>query len=113
MSRTDQHDIVRAVSEARVAVLPRPVVDRSLLSKRLMGTMVDIVGTETNENGRSCHAHEVCGEQLVPGSKVGMYARVVEVYSTRSHNITKQQKRHRNLGCCVAKILRNAPVRSI
>jgi hypothetical protein len=32
--------------------------------------MIDIVGTETNENGRSCHAHEVCGEQLVPGSKV-------------------------------------------
>ena len=124
--------------------------------------MIDIVGTETNENGRSCHAHEVCGEQLVPGSKVrirretyispttgdeedslvayvvgdgvmtckvgylprhlairrgddydGMYAHVVEVYSTRSRNITKRQKRHRNLGCCVAKILKNAPVRSL
>jgi hypothetical protein len=32
--------------------------------------MVDIVGTETNKNERSCHAHEVCGAQLVPGSKV-------------------------------------------
>ena len=162
VSRTEQHDIVRAVSEARVAVLPRPVVDRSLLSERLMGTMVDIVGTETNENGRSCHAHEVCGEQLVPGSKVrirretyispttgdeedslvayvvgngvmtckvgylprhlairradnydGMYARVVKVYSTRSQNNTKRQKCHQNLGCCVAKILGNAPVHSL
>jgi hypothetical protein len=124
--------------------------------------MIDIVGTETNENGRSCHAHEVCGEQLVPGSKVRirretyispttgdeedslvayvvgdgvmtckvgylprhlairwgddyheMYAHVVEVYSTRSCNITKHQKRHRNLGYCVAKILKNAPVRSL
>ena len=43
----------------------------------------------------------------------GVYARVVEVYSPRSLNITKRQKRHRNLGCCVAKILGNAPVRSL
>ena len=68
--RTEQHDIVRAASEARVAVIPRPVVDRALLTERLQGTMVDIVGTETNKNGRSCHAHEVCGKQLVPESKV-------------------------------------------
>jgi hypothetical protein len=67
---TEQHGIVRAASEARVAVVPRPVVDRALLTERLQGTMIDIVGTETNENGRSCHAHEVCGEQLVPRSKV-------------------------------------------
>ncbi len=160
--RTEQHDIVRAASEARVAVIPRPVVDPALLMERLQGTMIDIVGTETNENGRSCHAHEVCGAQLVPGSKVRirremyispttgdeedclvaylvgdgvmtckvgylprhlaicraddynwMYARVVEVYSPRSVNITKRQKCHRNLGCCVAKILGNAPVRSL
>jgi len=160
--RPEQHDIVRALSEARVAVVPRPVVDRALLAERLKGTMIDIVGTETDENGRSCHAHEVCGAQLVPGSKVrirretyispttgneedclvayvvgngvmtckvgflprhlsirraddydGMYARVVEVYSPRSLNIMKRQKRHRNLGCCVAKILGNAPVRSL
>jgi hypothetical protein len=121
----------------------------------LRGTLVDIVGTETGENGRTCHAHEVCGSQLVPGSKVhirkempispttgnkedclvayvvgdgvmtwckvgylprhlaicrakdynGMYARVVEVYSPRSLNITKRQKRHRNLGCYVATVL--------
>jgi hypothetical protein len=160
--RTEQNDIVRAASEARVAVVPRPIIDRALLAERLRGTMIDIVGTETNENGRSCHAHEVCGAQLVPGSKVrirretysspttgdeedclvayvvgngvmtckvgylprhlaicradnysGMYARVVKVYSPRSLNITKRQKRHRNLGCCVAKIIGNAPVRSL
>jgi hypothetical protein len=71
--RPEQHDIVRALSEARVAVVPCPVVDRALLSERLKGTMidiVDIVGTETVENGRSCHAHEVCGAHLFPGSKV-------------------------------------------
>ena len=160
--RTEQHDIVRAASEARVAVVPRPVVDHALLAERLRGTLIDVVGIETSENGRSCHAHEVCGAQLVPGSKVrirketyispttgdeedclvayvvgngimtckvgylprhlsirraddydGMYARVVEVYSPRSLSVMKRQKRHRNLGCCVAKIIGNAPVFSL
>jgi len=32
--------------------------------------MIDIVGTETGENGRSCNAHKVYGMQLDPGSKV-------------------------------------------
>jgi len=68
--RAEQYDIVRAASEARVSVAPRSVVDHALLVERLRGTMIDIVGTETNENGRSCHAHKVCGAQLVPGSKV-------------------------------------------
>ena len=44
--RTEQHDIVRAASEARVAVVPRPVVDHALLAERLRGTLIDIVGTE-------------------------------------------------------------------
>jgi hypothetical protein len=160
--RPEQHDIVRVLSEPRVVFVPRPVMDRALLAERLKETMIDIVGMETAENGRSCHAHEVCGAQLDPGSKVrirketyispttrdeedclvayvvgngvmtckvgylprhlsirraddydGMYAHVVEVYSARSVNITKLQKRHRNLGCCVATILGNAPVRSL
>ena len=160
--RSQQHVLVREASDGGVSVFPRPVVNRSLLAERLRGTMVDIVGTETGENGRSCHAHEVCGMQLVPGSKVrirketvispttgdeedclvayvvgngvmtckvgylprhlairraddydGMYARVIEVYSPRSLNITKRQKRHRNLGCCVAKVLGDAPVRCL
>jgi hypothetical protein len=158
--RPEQHDIVQVLSEPCVAVVPRPVVDCALLAERLKGMMIDIVGTETAKNGRSCHAHEVCGAQLAPGSKVrirketyispttgdeedclvayvvgnglmtckvgylpshlsirraddydGMYARVVKVYSARLVNITKRQKCHRNLGCCVAKILGNAPVR--
>jgi hypothetical protein len=50
--RTEQHDIVRAASEARVAVVPRPVVDHALLAERLRGTLIDIVGTESSENGR-------------------------------------------------------------
>ena len=157
--RSEQHVIVREASDGGVSVIPHPVVDRALLADRLQGTMIDIVGTETSENGRSCHVHEVCGEQLVPGTKVrirkettispitgdeedclvahvvgdgvmtckvgylprhlairraddynGMYARVVEVYSPRSLNITKRQKRHRNLGCCVAKVLGDVPV---
>ena len=58
------------ISKAREAVIPCPYVDRVLLAERLMGTKVDIVGTETDENGRTCHAHDVCGSQLVPGSKV-------------------------------------------
>jgi hypothetical protein len=160
--RTEQHDIVRAASEARVAVIPRPIVDRALLAERLMGTKVDIVGTETDENGRTCHAHDVCGSQLVPRSKVriqketvtsptagnekdcliayivgdgvmtcrvgylprhlairrasdydGMYARVIGMYSPRSLNIKKREKRHRNLGCCVAVIVGDKPVRCL
>jgi hypothetical protein len=43
-----------------------------------------------------------------------MYAQVVEVYLPRSLNIMKRLKRqHCNLGCCVAKILGNAPVHSL
>ena len=67
---TEQHDIVQAASEAHVAVVPRPIDDCALLAERLRGTMINIVGTEINENGRKCHAHEVCSAQLVPGSKV-------------------------------------------
>jgi hypothetical protein len=67
--RTEQHEIVRAASKASVAMIPRPIVDCALLAERLMGTN-DVVGTETNENGRICHVHEVFGSQLVPGSKV-------------------------------------------
>jgi hypothetical protein len=67
---SEQHVIVREASDGGVSVVPRPVVNQSLLAERLRGTMVDIVGTETGENGRSCHAHEVCGMQLIPGSKV-------------------------------------------
>ncbi len=43
----------------------------------------------------------------------GMYARVDEVYSTYSINITKRQKHHQNHDCCVAKILGNEPLMSI
>ena len=68
--RSEQHVIIREASDGRVSVVPRPVVNRALLAERLRGTMIDIVGTETGENGRSCHAHGVCGMQLVPGSKV-------------------------------------------
>ncbi len=50
--RTEQHDIVRAASEARVVVVPRPVVDHALLAERLRGTLIDIVGTKSSENGR-------------------------------------------------------------
>jgi hypothetical protein len=60
--RTEQHDIVLAASEASVAVTPHPIAGRALLAERLMGTKVDIVGwMETDENGRTCHAHKVCG----------------------------------------------------
>lgn len=162
VDRVEQEKIVRSATNFhRVAVIARPLPDRALL-QRLQGTMVDIVGIEIGDRGRSCHAHAACGEQLVPGSKVrfrkevmisiadgaeevviaayivgdamitckvgflprhlaivraddydGMYARVIEVYSPRSLNITKRQKRHRNHGCCVAKILGTQPVFSL
>jgi hypothetical protein len=67
---TEQHDIVRAASEACVAVTQHPIVNSALLAERLMGTKADIVRTEMDENGRTCHAHEVCESQLVLGSKV-------------------------------------------
>ena len=43
----------------------------------------------------------------------GMYARVIEVYSPRSLNMTKCQKRQCNHGCCVLKILGTQPVFSL
>jgi hypothetical protein len=45
--RTKQHHIVRAASKARVAMIPRPIVDHALIAESLMGTKVDIVGMET------------------------------------------------------------------
>ena len=69
---TEQHDIIRAATVDHVAIVPRPIIDCALLAEHLWGTMVDIVGMEIGENGRMCHAHEVCGSQLVPGSKVGI-----------------------------------------
>ena len=79
--RSEQHVIVREASDGADSVIPCPVVDRALLADRLRGTMIDIVGTETSENGRSCHAHEVCGMQLVPGSKVRIRKETV-IYPT-------------------------------
>ncbi len=64
---TEQHDIVRAASKASVAVILCPIVDRTLLAEHLMGTKVNVIRTEMDENGRTCH---VSGSQLVPGSKV-------------------------------------------
>jgi hypothetical protein len=68
----DQHKIVQAASRPMGAVVaPRPMYDRALLVKRLMGTMVDIVGIEHGSRGRQCHEHtRYCRIQLVPGSKV-------------------------------------------
>ncbi len=47
MMHTEQHDIVRAASEASVAMISRPIVDRALLVEHLMGTKVNVVGMKT------------------------------------------------------------------
>ncbi len=146
-----------------VAVIPRPLPNPTPLLQHLRGTIVDVVGIEKNGRGHRCHAHDVCGDQLISGSKFcfrketmisvldggteevviaayivgdatmtckvgflpchlashctddydGMYARVIKVYSSRSTNITKRQKRHHNHGCCMAKILGIDPLYSL
>jgi hypothetical protein len=165
VDRAKQDDIVRSATGAvhHVAVIPCPLPNPALLLQHLQGTMADVVGIEKNDRGHWCHAHDVCGDQLISRSKIrirketmisvldggteevvitayivsdatmmckvgflprhlashraddydGMYARVIEVYSSRLTNITKHQKHHRNHGCCVAKILGIDPLYSL
>ncbi len=41
-----------------------------MLLQRLQGTLVDVMGIKISERGRNCRKHKICGEQLVPRSKV-------------------------------------------
>jgi hypothetical protein len=38
--------------------------------ERLVGTLVDVVGTTANNRGRSCPRHSCCGSQVVERSTV-------------------------------------------
>ena len=65
----EQDNIVwSAIKNVRVAVIPRPLSNRTLVLQRLQGTLVDVVGVEKNDRGRRCYAHDVCGEQRSLGS---------------------------------------------
>ena len=45
-------------------------VSRRILLERLVGTLVDVVGTTANNRGRSCPRHSCCGSQVVERSTV-------------------------------------------
>ena len=58
-----------------VPVVPaqRPVaveLPRRVVLERLVGSLVDIVGTTANNRGRSCPRHSCCGSQVVERSTV-------------------------------------------
>ena len=43
---------------------------RGIALERLVGTLVDVVGTTANNRGRSCPRHSCCGSQVVERSTV-------------------------------------------
>ena len=44
------------------------VPSRRIMLERLVGTLVDVVGTTANNRGRSCPRHSCCGSQVVERS---------------------------------------------
>ena len=52
--------------QREVAALP----SRRIPLERLVGTLVDVVGTTANNRGRSCPRHSCCGSQVVERSTV-------------------------------------------
>ena len=52
--------------QGAVAAMP----SRRIMLERLVGTLVDVVGTTANNRGRSCPRHSCCGSQVVERSTV-------------------------------------------
>ena len=51
--------------------IPPPAnVSRSIVVGRLVGTLVDIVGTNANDRGRTCPHHYCCGEEVTERTMV-------------------------------------------
>ena len=117
-----------AAPEEAPAIAQPPTPDgraRAAAVTRIIGTMVDVVGTSAEDRGRSCSRHTCCGHQIVKGSVVkvvhermawrdqGRVEDVLAVYAVagngtttcRDNNVVKRQKFWRNKGCCVARVL--------
>jgi hypothetical protein len=52
------------------AVASSVPTSRRIMLERLVGTLVDVVGTTANNRGRSCPRHSCCGSQVVERSMV-------------------------------------------
>jgi hypothetical protein len=58
------------------------VVPRCVVVKRLVGTLVDVVGTNANNRGRACSRHSCCGAQVAERTMV-TFCREQLVFSRR------------------------------
>jgi len=60
----DEEPIAEGVSVLHVQRAVAAVPGRQIPLERLVGTLVDIVGTTANNRGRSCPRHSCCGMQV-------------------------------------------------
>ena len=66
----DEEPIAEGVPVLHVQRAVAAVSGRQIPLERLVGTLVDIVGTTANNRGRSCPRHSCCRSQLVERSTV-------------------------------------------
>jgi hypothetical protein len=66
----DEEPIAEGVPVVPVQGAVTAVPSRRIMLERLVGTLVDVVGTTANNRGRSCRRHSCCGSQVVERSTV-------------------------------------------
>ena len=66
----DEEPIAEGVPVVPVQGAVAAVPSRRIMLERLVGTLVDVVGTTANNRGRSCPRHSCCGSQVVERSTV-------------------------------------------
>ena len=66
----DEEPIAEGVPVVPVQGAVAAVPSHRIMLERLVGTLVDVVGTTANNKGRSCPRHSCCGSQVVERSTV-------------------------------------------
>jgi hypothetical protein len=66
----DEEPIPKGVPVVPVQGAVAAVPSCRIMLERLVGTLVDVVGTTANNRGRSCPRHSCCGSQVVERSTV-------------------------------------------
>jgi hypothetical protein len=72
-------EIVPVVVGGNCTVPPPDNVPRLVVVGRLVGSLVDIVGTNANDRGRACSRHYCCGEQVTERSMVAFWKKHVRL----------------------------------
>ena len=72
-----------------VSVVPvrGAVPSHRIALERLVGTLVDVVGTTANNRGRSCPHHSCCGSQVVERSTVAFCCEQLVFHDQREEEV--------------------------